>query len=59
MMKSKLTDAAELLDTLKNAVSDLDDGADLETLVNRVCDRLKMPMLKANPLFSKTIECLR
>jgi glyoxylase-like metal-dependent hydrolase (beta-lactamase superfamily II) len=59
MMKSKLTDAAELIDTLKSVVSDLDDGTDLETLVNRVCDRLKMPTLKANPLFSKTIDCLR
>ena len=59
MMKSKLTDAAELIDTLKSVVSDLDDGTDLKTLVNRVCDRLKMPMLKANPLFSKTIDCLR
>lgn len=59
MMKRKLAEAAELIDTLKSAVSDLDDGADLETLVDRVCDKLKMPMLKTNPLFSKTIECLR
>ena len=37
----------------------LDDGTDVEILTSRVCDRLNMQMLKANPLFCKTIACLR
>jgi len=37
----------------------LDDGTDLETLTYQVCDRLNMQMLKTNPLFCRTINCLR
>ena len=59
MMKSRLADAVELIDMLKNTVLELDDGTDLETLTSQVCDRLNMPMLKTNPLFCRTIKCLR
>lgn len=59
MMDSKLIEAGELVDLLKKTVSELDDGSGLSVLVDRVCDRLKIPMLKSNPLFGRTIECLR
>lgn len=59
MMKGKIDEAIELIDSLKHAVSTLDDGVNLNILVDRVCDKLKTPILKTNPLFSKTIECLR
>lgn len=55
----KLNEAGELIDLLKKAVSESDDGGELPVLVDRVCNRLKTPMLKSNPLFSRTIECLR
>ncbi len=59
VMDSKLNEATELIDLLKKTVSESDDGGELPVLVDMVCDRLKMPMLKRNPLFSRTIECLR
>ena len=59
MMVCKLSEAGELVDLLKKTVLESDKGAELSVLVDRVCDRLKMPMLKRNPLFSRTIECLR
>ena len=51
--------ADELIDLLKKTVLEMDDGAPLPVLVEQVCERLKMPMLKSNVLFSRTIECLR
>ena len=59
MMDCKLSEAGELVDLLKKTVTESDEGAELSVLVNRVCDRLKMPVLKSNPLFGRTIECLR
>ena len=59
MMDKKLREAGELVNLLKKTVSEMDDGADLSVLVDWVCDRLKMPVLKSNPLFGRTIECLR
>lgn len=59
MMKEKLQDAAALLDTLKNAVVKTDDGMELSRLMEKVCDLLQMPMLKQNPLFQRTVACLR
>lgn len=58
-MKKKLEEAGDLIDQLKDTVALLDDGADLMILVDRVCEKMKKPLLKDNPLFSKTIECLR
>ena len=51
--------AEELINNLKTAVKRCDNGEDIADLVNRVCDYLKMPMLKENPLFARTIACLR
>ena len=59
MMVCKLSEAGELVDLLKKTVLESDEGAELSVLVDRVCVRLIMPMLKSNPLFSRTIECLR
>lgn len=58
-MAEKLASAKELLDILKTAVMEIDDEMKLPDLVDCVCERLKMPMLKMNPLFAKTIESLR
>ena len=59
MMKDKLNEAGKLIDFLKNTVSELDDGAGLPVLAEQVCGKLKMPVLEGNPLFSRTIACLR
>ena len=59
MMKEKLQEAAALLDTLKNAVVKADDGMELSSLTEKVCDLLQMPMLKQNPLVQRTVACLR
>ena len=59
MMDSKLNEAGELIDLLKKTVTESDDGVRMPVLVDRVCERIKMPMQKSNSLFSKTIECLR
>ena len=58
-MAEKIASAKELLDMLKAAVMELDDGVVLPDLVDRVCKRLKMPMLKMNPLFATSIQSLR
>lgn len=59
VMAEKLAEARELIDLLKTVVSKVDDGEDLSVLTDRVCDELKMPILKQNPLFSRTLACLR
>lgn len=58
-MKKKLESAEELLDMLKAAVRAIDNGMELSDLVDRVCEQLKMPMLKTNPLFARTIMSMR
>lgn len=58
-MQAKLEEAEALVDRLKDAVLLLDEGTDLPRLVDRVCARLGMPALHANPLFARTIACLR
>ena len=59
IMNKKLDEALALIDLLKNTVLELDNGNDLNELVDLACDKLNMKMLKQNPLFNKTIECLR
>lgn len=49
----------KLVNMLKDAIIAVDDGRELNELVEAVCDRLNMPMLKTNPLFSRTISALR
>ena len=58
-MKEKLREATELVDILKNTVMKVDDGVELPVLTERVCAQLQMPFLKENPLFQRTISCLR
>lgn len=58
-MAEKLASAKELLDMLKTTVIEIDDGMKLPDLVDCVCERLKLPMLKMNPLFARTIESMR
>ena len=58
-MQQKIAEARELINMLKKTVTELDDGGAIEGLVDKVCDKLGMPMLKMNPLFSKSIDCLR
>ena len=59
MMIEKIAGARELIGMLKTAVTALDDGSGDAEMVGRVCECLKMPMLAGNPLFAKTIACLR
>lgn len=59
MMRHKINEAVKLVDLLKKTVTDLDNDMDLPVLVDQVCGRLGMPMLKTNPLFSTTVQCLR
>ena len=58
-MQQKIAEARELINHLKKTVTELDEGGAIEGLVDKVCDKLGMPMLKMNPLFSKSIDCLR
>ena len=59
MMENKLREAGELIDLLKKTVLESDAGSGLPSLVENVCGKLNMPMLAGNPLFSRTIACLR
>lgn len=59
VMLDKIADAKRIVNKLKQAVTELDDSLELSMLVDSVCERLKMPMIKANPLFARTISCLR
>ncbi|MDO5147570.1 MAG: MBL fold metallo-hydrolase [Eubacteriales bacterium] len=59
VMVEKLESAKELLDMLKTAVMEINNGMELPELVDEVCEKMKMPMLKRNPLFATTIESLR
>ena len=59
MMENKLREAGEFIDLLKKTVLESDAGSGLPSLVENVCGKLNMPMLAGNPLFSRTIACLR
>ena len=59
MMENKLREAGELIDLLTKTVLKSDAGSGLPSLVENVCGKLNMPMLAGNPLFSRTIACLR
>lgn len=59
MMRRKLQEANELLDSLKQAVVSQDEGDALPVLVDKVCQALNQNMLKSNPLFATTVNCLR
>lgn len=59
MLKRKIMDAKELVTGLEEAVAAVDVGMENSELVDLVCRKLNMPMLKDNPLFSRTVECCR
>lgn len=59
IMKEKIAEAKEILNRLEDVVCDSDNGMDISELVEQVCERLNMPMLKTNPLFARTVECCR
>ncbi len=58
-MKTKIKEAGELLDILKQAVMACEDGSDNAELTKRVCEYLHLPFLMGNPLFLRTVGCLR
>ncbi|MBQ4124783.1 MAG: MBL fold metallo-hydrolase [Desulfovibrio sp.] len=58
-MQAKLQEAEAVMGQLKEAVLQLDEGSGLPLPVGRVCARLGMPALAANPLFARTVDCLR
>ena len=59
VMLGKIVEAKQIVDMLKQAVIELDDFSELSMLVERVCESLQMPMFRVNPLFARTISCLR
>lgn len=59
MLKRKIDDAKELVAKLEEVVNTVDNGTDDSELVELVCEKLNMPMLKTNPLFTRTVECCR
>ena len=59
MMRRKLQEAIELLDSLKRAVVSQDEDEALPVLVDKVCRVLNQNMLKSNPLFATTVDWLR
>ncbi|MBO4311635.1 MAG: MBL fold metallo-hydrolase [Desulfovibrionaceae bacterium] len=59
MMKRKITEARALIDALKEAVAACDDGIGNTELAGRVCEYLRMPMFRDNPLFARTVASLR
>ena len=54
-----IADAKEIISVLENTVNSFNDITDTAELVNKVCEKLNKPMLRSNPLFSKTVECCR
>lgn len=58
LMQTKLAEAKELVDKLESAVRKNDNNMDILELVNKVSDNMQMPMLKSNPLFTRTVEAL-
>ena len=59
LLKKKIVDAKEFVAKLEEVVIEVDNGMDNLELVDLVCERLNMPMLKNNPLFARTVECCR
>ena len=60
----KINDAEHIICTLDEQVQtilEIDKATDIAIITNLICERLKMPYLKENPLFRKTIwaHCLK
>lgn len=58
-MQRKIREARELIDVLQKAVITCDDGGTAQELAKKVSAFLGMPMLTDNPLFARTLACLR
>lgn len=57
-INEKINDAVHIIHTLDkqvHAILEVDKITDIAVITNMVCERLKMPYLKENPLFRKTI----
>ena len=55
----KINDAEHIICTLDEQVQtilEIDKATDITIITNLICERLKMPYLKENPLFCKTIR---
>ena len=59
MMQTKIAEGKEIVNQLETIVRRIDTGMDILELVDKVCESMKMPMLKSNPLFAKTVEACR
>ena len=59
VMHEKIAEALQIIDMLKKAVIETDNDSEVSILAEKVSERLCMPMLKTNPLFVKTVSCLR
>lgn len=59
VMKHKIAEAKEIVNGLEKAVSYADNGMEISELVDIVCERMRMPILKTNPLFARTVACCR
>ncbi len=55
-IKEKIQEARDLMDQLKKFVNEVEEESNL---VEEVCEKMKMPMLKNNPLFKRTLQSLR
>ena len=59
MMQTKIAEGKEIVNQLETIVRRIDTGMDIFELVDKVCESMKMPMLKSNPLFARTVEACR
>jgi len=55
IMKKKIDDAIEMINMIGDVVSKAEKSMELSELVDFVCEEMKMPMLKTNPLFERTV----
>lgn len=58
-IKTKISEAKEIVNIIEKTVDLLDKGQENAALTDEVCDRLGMPFLKSNPLFARTVEACR
>ena len=58
-LQEKIKSAMTMLQSIESTVQSLDDEGLSGNLAEMVCERLNMPMLKANPLFAATVQCMR
>lgn len=59
IFKTKINEAKGLISELEATVNSAANITAETNLVDYVCEALHMPMLKTNPLFAQTVECIR